>query len=175
MTGQRPSIFFKLCWKYFTPLLLLVSGDPFLSHICLCLTQTVVTLCHCWHYQATFISYVVDFRHITFNGRYVYPDWAYALGWTMMLSSVLMIPLWAVGQMCCTKGTFKQVSDSLLDNKDFLIFCQQSFSQVNATILCAAAADDPLPSSWWPAQHKEDKGERRNSRWTNANRNLVPL
>lgn len=25
MTGQRPSFFFKLCWKYVTPLLLLVG------------------------------------------------------------------------------------------------------------------------------------------------------
>uniref|UniRef100_A0A8P4KPI0 Transporter n=1 Tax=Dicentrarchus labrax TaxID=13489 RepID=A0A8P4KPI0_DICLA len=73
MTGQRPSVFFKLCWKYIIPLLSLVSQK--------------------------------------INDWYTYPDWAYALGWTMTLSSVLMVPLWAAGQMCLTAGTFKQVTN----------------------------------------------------------------
>ena len=29
MTGQRPSVFFKLCWKYIIPLLSLVSQKDF--------------------------------------------------------------------------------------------------------------------------------------------------
>ena len=54
--------------------------------------------------------YLVDYTHLRINDSYVYPDWAYALGWTMTLSSVLMVPLWAAGQMCLTAGTFRQVS-----------------------------------------------------------------
>ncbi|XP_044075305.1 sodium- and chloride-dependent betaine transporter-like isoform X2 [Siniperca chuatsi] len=80
MTGQRPSVFFKLCWKYVIPLLSLIS----------------------------FILYLVDYKHLKINDWYIYPDWAYALGWTMTLSSVLMVPLWAAGQMCLTAGTFRQ-------------------------------------------------------------------
>ncbi|XP_032386849.1 sodium- and chloride-dependent GABA transporter 3 isoform X2 [Etheostoma spectabile] len=80
MTGQRPSVFFKLCWKYFIPLLTLTS----------------------------FILYLVDYKALKFNNWYVYPDWAYALGWTMTLSSVLMVPLCAAVQMCLTAGTFRQ-------------------------------------------------------------------
>ncbi|XP_071347699.1 sodium- and chloride-dependent GABA transporter 3-like [Trachinotus anak] len=80
MTGQTPCIFFKLCWKYIIPLLTLIS----------------------------FISYLVDYKHLRVNDWYVYPDWAYALGWTMTLSSVLMVPLWAAGQMGLTPGTFRQ-------------------------------------------------------------------
>ncbi|XP_068590881.1 sodium- and chloride-dependent betaine transporter-like [Cebidichthys violaceus] len=80
MTGQRPSVFFKLCWKYVIPLLSLIS----------------------------LILYLVDYKHLRINDWYVYPDWAYALGWTMTLSSVLMVPLWAAGQMCSTAGTFRQ-------------------------------------------------------------------
>ncbi|XP_071348136.1 sodium- and chloride-dependent GABA transporter 3-like [Trachinotus anak] len=79
MTGQRPSVFFKLCWKYIIPLLSLIS----------------------------FILYLVGFTHLTIN-NYVYPGWAYALGWSMTLSSVLLVPLWAAGQMCLTPGTFRQ-------------------------------------------------------------------
>ncbi|XP_037643798.1 sodium- and chloride-dependent GABA transporter 3-like [Sebastes umbrosus] len=80
MTGQRPSVYFKLCWKYIIPLLSLIS----------------------------FILYLVDYKHLRINDWYIYPDWAYALGWTMTLSSVLMVPLWAAVQMCLTAGTFKQ-------------------------------------------------------------------
>ncbi|XP_062285093.1 sodium- and chloride-dependent betaine transporter-like [Scomber scombrus] len=86
MTGQRPSVFFKVCWRYIIPLLSLTS----------------------------FILYLVDYTHLTINDRYVYPDWAYALGWTMTLSSVLMVPLWAAGQMCFTAGTFRQRLSVLL-------------------------------------------------------------
>ncbi|XP_042284080.1 sodium- and chloride-dependent betaine transporter-like isoform X2 [Thunnus maccoyii] len=80
MTGQRPSVFFKVCWRYIIPLLSLIS----------------------------FMLYLVDYTHLRINDSYVYPNWAYALGWTMTLSSVLMVPLWAAGQMCLTAGTFRQ-------------------------------------------------------------------
>ncbi|XP_034411373.1 sodium- and chloride-dependent GABA transporter 2-like [Cyclopterus lumpus] len=80
MTGQRPSVFFKLCWKYIIPLLSLIS----------------------------LIVYLVDYKHLSINDWYTYPDWAYALGWAMTLSSVLMVPLWAAGQMCVTAGIFRQ-------------------------------------------------------------------
>eukprot|EP00064_Thunnus_orientalis_P016385 superscaffoldBa00003237_g16450 len=58
--------------------------------------------------EISFILYLVDYTHLRINDRYVYPNWAYALGWTMTLSSVLMVPLWAAGQMCWTAGTFRQ-------------------------------------------------------------------
>ncbi|XP_027132711.1 sodium- and chloride-dependent taurine transporter-like, partial [Larimichthys crocea] len=80
MTGQRPSVFFKLCWKYIIPLLSLSS----------------------------FILYMVDYKRLSINDSYIYPDWAYALGWTMTLSIILVVPLWAAGQMCLTPGTFRQ-------------------------------------------------------------------
>ncbi|KAM7400112.1 hypothetical protein PAMA_004691 [Pampus argenteus] len=80
MTGQKPSVYFKVCWRYIIPLLSLVS----------------------------FILYLFDYTHLRINDRYVYPDWANTLGWTMTLSSVLMVPLWAAGQMCLTTGTFRQ-------------------------------------------------------------------
>uniref|UniRef100_A0A4W6C9Z5 Transporter n=1 Tax=Lates calcarifer TaxID=8187 RepID=A0A4W6C9Z5_LATCA len=77
MTGQRPSVFFKLCWKYIIPPLMMIS----------------------------FIVYLVDYKHLEVNDWYIYPDWAYALGWAMTLSSVLMVPLWAAGQMCLLNMT----------------------------------------------------------------------
>ncbi|XP_068195981.1 sodium- and chloride-dependent GABA transporter 3-like [Antennarius striatus] len=79
MTGQRQSVFFNVCWKYIIPIVSLIS----------------------------FILYLVDYQHLKIND-YVYPDWAYALGWIMTFSSVAMVPLWAAGLMCLTPGTFRQ-------------------------------------------------------------------
>ncbi|KAM3605499.1 uncharacterized protein V6R79_026299 [Siganus canaliculatus] len=80
MTGQRPSNYFKLCWKYIIPPLSLTA----------------------------FILYLADYEHLKINSWYVYPDWAYTLGRIMAFSSIVMIPLWAAGQMCVTPGSFRQ-------------------------------------------------------------------
>lgn len=66
------------------------------------------------HSQISFILYFTDYKHLKFNDWYVYPDWAYTLGWMMTLSSVLMVPLWAAGLMFFTAGTFRQVTLLLL-------------------------------------------------------------
>uniref|UniRef100_UPI0037E8F668 sodium- and chloride-dependent GABA transporter 2-like n=1 Tax=Semicossyphus pulcher TaxID=241346 RepID=UPI0037E8F668 len=81
MTGQRPFILFKLCWRYFTPLICMVC----------------------------FFCSFLDYQPLTSSGGRLYPNWAYWLGWTMALSSVIAIPLWAVSKICLTKGTLRQV------------------------------------------------------------------
>uniref|UniRef100_A0A674NIZ6 Transporter n=1 Tax=Takifugu rubripes TaxID=31033 RepID=A0A674NIZ6_TAKRU len=80
MTGAKPFIIFKLLWKYIIPLVSLIS----------------------------LILFIVNFKHLKINDWYVYPDWAYALGWMMTISTVIMVPLWAVIQMCWTAGTFRE-------------------------------------------------------------------
>ncbi|XP_056334355.1 sodium- and chloride-dependent GABA transporter 2-like [Danio aesculapii] len=80
MTKSQPNYWFMLCWKYLTPLLSLTS----------------------------FVYSMVRYTPLTFNRWYVYPDWAYALGWLLALSSILLVPGWALGQMCTGKGSLKQ-------------------------------------------------------------------
>ncbi|XP_070703483.1 sodium- and chloride-dependent betaine transporter-like [Pempheris klunzingeri] len=80
MTGQRPWVLFKLCWRYFTPL------------TCM----------------ACFICSFLDYQPLTSSDGYVYPRWAYCLGWAMALSSVVVVPIWAVGKICLTEGTLRQ-------------------------------------------------------------------
>ena len=58
--------------------------------------------------QVGFICSFVDYQPLTIGG-YVYPDWAYYLGWAMALSSVVVIPIWALGKICLTKGSLRQV------------------------------------------------------------------
>uniref|UniRef100_A0A9J8A1Z8 Transporter n=1 Tax=Cyprinus carpio carpio TaxID=630221 RepID=A0A9J8A1Z8_CYPCA len=80
MTNSRPNYIFMLCWKYLTPLVSVVS----------------------------FVCSLVKYKPLTFNRWYVYPDWAYALGWLMALSSILLVPAWALGQLIVVKGSLKQ-------------------------------------------------------------------
>ncbi|CAG9813539.1 unnamed protein product [Phaedon cochleariae] len=46
--------------------------------------------------------------------EYFYPPWAEWVGWGLTLSSIIMIPLFAIIQIIKTKGTFKEVR-SLID------------------------------------------------------------
>ncbi|XP_077104382.1 sodium- and chloride-dependent GABA transporter 2-like isoform X2 [Siphateles boraxobius] len=80
MTNSRPNYMFMLCWKYLTPLVSLVS----------------------------FVYSMVKYKPLTFNRWYVYPDWAYALGWLLALSSILMVPGCAVIRLFTEKGSLKQ-------------------------------------------------------------------
>ncbi|XP_073690070.1 sodium- and chloride-dependent GABA transporter 2-like [Garra rufa] len=80
MTKSRPNYIFLLCWKYLTPLVSLVS----------------------------FVCSLVQYKPLTFNRWYVYPDWAYALGWLLALSSILLVPGWALGRLFVEKGSLKQ-------------------------------------------------------------------
>ncbi|KAM6922843.1 sodium- and chloride-dependent GABA transporter 3-like [Lycodopsis pacificus] len=80
MTGQRPWVFFKLCWRYFTPV--------------------ICTVC--------FFCFFLDHQPLTTSGGNVYPDWAYCLGWAMALSSVVAVPICAVGKICLAEGTLRQ-------------------------------------------------------------------
>ncbi|XP_034566429.1 sodium- and chloride-dependent GABA transporter 2-like isoform X2 [Notolabrus celidotus] len=80
MTGERPSILFKLCWRYFTPLICMVC----------------------------FICSFLEYQPLTSSEGHEYPGWAYAIGWAMALSSVIAIPIWAVGKICLTDGTLRQ-------------------------------------------------------------------
>ncbi|XP_034459250.1 sodium- and chloride-dependent GABA transporter 2-like isoform X2 [Hippoglossus hippoglossus] len=80
MTGVRANIFFKICWLYLTPLVSLGS----------------------------FICSLVEYQPLTFNRWYVYPFWAYVVGWVMSLSSILLVPGWALYKLGTGTGTLSQ-------------------------------------------------------------------
>lgn len=77
MIGYKPAIWFKLCWKYFAPLL----------------TGSIL------------VMLLVDYKRLKYNDVYEYPDWAITLGWAMALSSIVQIPLYALYVFCTTSGT----------------------------------------------------------------------
>ncbi|XP_068172841.1 sodium- and chloride-dependent GABA transporter 2-like [Antennarius striatus] len=80
MTGVRMNPIFKICWRYVTPLVSLVS----------------------------LVCSLVWYKPLTYNRTYVYPDWAYMLGWGLSLSSMLLVPGWALYKLVTTPGTLRQ-------------------------------------------------------------------
>ncbi|RZB41562.1 SNF domain containing protein, partial [Asbolus verrucosus] len=79
MIGSKPGLYWRICWKFISP---------------------------------TFIIMVVMFgllnpQPLQYNG-YFYPIWAEWVGWSLALSSIIMIPLVAVLQLVKTEGTIKE-------------------------------------------------------------------
>ncbi|VCW69406.1 unnamed protein product, partial [Gulo gulo] len=71
MTGQRPSLYWRLCWKFVSP--------------CFLLFVVVVS--------------IVTFRPPHY-GAYIFPEWANALGWAIATSSMSMVPIYAAYKFC---------------------------------------------------------------------------
>ncbi|XP_068612390.1 sodium- and chloride-dependent GABA transporter 2-like [Brachionichthys hirsutus] len=80
MTGHRPLVLFKLCWKYFTP-----------------------AIC-----TATFLFSLVYWSPLSLRKGLVAPAWATVLGWVLTLSSVSLLPVWAIYSLVTTPGTMMQ-------------------------------------------------------------------
>lgn len=54
---------------------------------------------------------IIFHEPLQYNG-YVYPGWAEWIGWSLALSSILMIPLVAIFKLITTPGTLKQVNNN---------------------------------------------------------------
>uniref|UniRef100_A0A673BYG6 Transporter n=1 Tax=Sphaeramia orbicularis TaxID=375764 RepID=A0A673BYG6_9TELE len=82
MTGYNPLSVFRLCWKYLTP-----------------------AVC-----TATFVFSLVRWSPLSLGKGLVAPAWATTLGWILTLSSVLLLPIWAIYAFVTTPGTLTQVT-----------------------------------------------------------------
>uniref|UniRef100_A0A8D0H2R2 Transporter n=1 Tax=Sphenodon punctatus TaxID=8508 RepID=A0A8D0H2R2_SPHPU len=85
MIGYRPWPLIKWCWLIFTP------------GVCM----------------ATFLFSLIKYTPLRYNNYYEYPEWGYAVGWLMALSSMICIPLFVVFILLKTKGSLKQVKEGL--------------------------------------------------------------
>lgn len=80
MIGYRPFCWFALCWKYCAPFL----------------TGSILIML--W----------LDFKPLKYNDVYEYPAWATAMGWTLAMSSILQVPIYAIYALLTTPGTLKE-------------------------------------------------------------------
>ncbi|MBN3304472.1 S6A13 protein, partial [Amia calva] len=81
MIGYRPWPLIKYCWRYLTP-----------------------AMC-----TGTCIFSLVKYTPVKYNSSYVYPGWAYELGWCLALSSVPCVPVWMIYRLSRTAGPLRQV------------------------------------------------------------------
>uniref|UniRef100_A0AAQ4PQH0 Transporter n=1 Tax=Gasterosteus aculeatus aculeatus TaxID=481459 RepID=A0AAQ4PQH0_GASAC len=81
MIGQRPGLYWRLCWKFVSP---------------------------------CFLLFMVVVSFATFNppnyGTYSFPPWANMVGWCLAISSMSMVPLYAIYKLCILPGKFCDVS-----------------------------------------------------------------
>ncbi|ROJ25318.1 Sodium- and chloride-dependent GABA transporter 3 [Anabarilius grahami] len=87
--------------------------------------------------ELSFICSMVEYQPLTFNRWYVYPDWAYALGWLLALSSILLVPAWALGRMCAEKGSMKQRWHRLCSPDTELPFTSKQLAEMKETAFTA--------------------------------------
>uniref|UniRef100_A0A8B9RI53 Transporter n=1 Tax=Astyanax mexicanus TaxID=7994 RepID=A0A8B9RI53_ASTMX len=71
MIGHRPGLYWRLCWKFVSP---------------------------------CFLLFMVVVSFATFNppkyGSYYFPTWANMVGWCLSISSMIMVPLYAIYKFC---------------------------------------------------------------------------
>ncbi|TWW73007.1 Sodium- and chloride-dependent betaine transporter [Takifugu flavidus] len=58
--------------------------------------------------EISYVLYLSDYRDLKINDWYVYPNWAYVLGWMMTFSSAIPVPLWVIIHLCSTTGSFRE-------------------------------------------------------------------
>ncbi|XP_076801225.1 sodium-dependent serotonin transporter-like isoform X1 [Clavelina lepadiformis] len=79
MLGFGPGIFWRICWKYISPI--------FLAFM--------------------IIMGFATSSNLAYDGQ-VFPDWSTAVGWLITLSSVILVPVYAIYRYCFETGSPRQ-------------------------------------------------------------------
>ncbi|XP_020341111.1 sodium- and chloride-dependent GABA transporter ine [Oncorhynchus kisutch] len=93
MTGNRPNIFFRVCWMFVAPLLI-----------------TIIL-----------VFTIIQFKPARYED-YVYPPWAQGIGWVIAMASIIWIPLGALHTLWVLPGSFterlvKSITPYALENE----------------------------------------------------------
>lgn len=81
MLGEKPNIFWRLCWKYVSPTFLFII----------------------------LIFSLLGYEDML-GEEYQYPEWSTTVGWIVTMSSVLCIPGYIIFRFLKISGGFKHVS-----------------------------------------------------------------
>uniref|UniRef100_A0A6Q2XK21 Transporter n=1 Tax=Esox lucius TaxID=8010 RepID=A0A6Q2XK21_ESOLU len=91
MGGNRPNIFFTVCWMFVSPLLI-----------------TVIL-----------VFTIIQFKPARYE-EYVYPPWAQGVGWVIAMASIIWIPLGALHTLWVLPGSFTEVLIKINSEKPYL-------------------------------------------------------
>lgn len=91
--------------------MLVAKETILLYYLFICLMILVLPVYSCvTSLKVCFVGFFLDYQPLTYNEGYMYPNWAYHLGWVMALSSVVVAPIWAVSKICLSKGPLRKVT-----------------------------------------------------------------
>ncbi|XP_007887680.1 sodium-dependent noradrenaline transporter [Callorhinchus milii] len=79
MMGSKPGLYWRICWKFVSPAFLLF----------------------------VVIVSIVKFKPLTYD-EYVFPNWANLIGWGVAMSSMLLVPVYAIYKLLSVPGTLKE-------------------------------------------------------------------
>uniref|UniRef100_A0A671LDE5 Transporter n=1 Tax=Sinocyclocheilus anshuiensis TaxID=1608454 RepID=A0A671LDE5_9TELE len=79
MMGFKPGIYWRVCWKFVSPAFLLV----------------------------VVIASIVTSGNLRYD-NYIFPRWSNMVGWSIALSSMLFVPIYAIYKLLIIPGTFKE-------------------------------------------------------------------
>ncbi|XP_034528832.1 sodium- and chloride-dependent GABA transporter 2-like [Notolabrus celidotus] len=101
MIGYKPLSLIKYCWMYGTP-----------------------AIC-----SGTLVFLLLRYTPLRFNNSYVYPWWAYCIGWFLAMSSLIMIPLTMVCKLAKGKGTlWERIKESSKAADDLPVMAKEMAS-----------------------------------------------
>ncbi|KAF0034868.1 hypothetical protein F2P81_012626 [Scophthalmus maximus] len=117
MIGYKPLSLIKYCWLYVTPL------------VC----------------SGTLVFLLLKYTPMRFNKSYVYPWWAYCIGWFLASSSIIMIPVTMIWKLAKGKGTlWQRLKTSSLPAEDPPVMAKE-MSSISATLhVCRGGKNDNI-------------------------------
>lgn len=121
MLGQRPGIYWRVCWMYISPVFLLVI----------------------------FIFSLLGYEEML-GEEYEYPEWSIALGWILTLSSILCIPLYIIYKILITPGSIQYVSTFLILSQMHHQLLLMNFNCKRKTKYCSLAILIQVIFAWLP-------------------------
>jgi hypothetical protein len=98
---RRPGKFWKICWQYISPVILLVI-------IIIYINSYVKSFLHMFIFvfflQFTIIFSSLFYQDVTLDD-YLYPSWAHALGWFVVIMCLGWLPYMFLVEIC-RRGTW---------------------------------------------------------------------
>lgn len=85
-------------------------------------SHSVYILMVCFLLKGTLVFLLLKYTPLRFNNSYVYPWWAYWIGWFLAMSSLTMIPVTMICKLAKGKGTLWQVSGIANESLVIIIF-----------------------------------------------------